>query len=173
MKIIFGLSRSKSPFAIFSKSIMEIEKRPFSHVFVLFEEPVSKIPVVFHAAKGFVHFMPLSRFEQSNEIVKRYEVNFEDDKFKDLWTYMVENAGVKYSRLQIISIFVSKIFKANKGFVQNKSTEMICSELCLMILNQLNIKGYERSQDDITPSEFDAWISTLSDWYPEKIKEME
>ncbi len=74
MKIIFGLSRAKSLWAIFSKSIMKIEKRPFSHVFVLFEEPVSKIPVVFHAAKGFVHFISLNRFELSNEIAKRYEV---------------------------------------------------------------------------------------------------
>lgn len=171
MKIIFGLSRPKNSFNFFSKAIMAIEKRSFSHAFVVFSEPITNIPLVFQASHGMVHLCKRESFDTKNKSVKLFEMDITPEQFLLLWGYVIEKSGVPYSFAQILFILFNKIFKTKFGFFKNGEKAMICSELCDRVLNIFELTRQE--EDEVTPSDFDQRMMGILKNNPNKVRIIE
>jgi len=159
-KIIFGLSRSKSPWKIGSKVIQEVEKRDFSHVYVRYEDPYTKEMLVAQASHGYVNQVHFDTFQIENVIVEEYELEFTNEEFKELLIFIHKNLGKGYSKLQIVLIGIKKIFHIELNEYENRDKEFICSEFASRLLQIYKIPMPEHL-DYVTPSDFKEIIINI------------
>jgi hypothetical protein len=150
-QIILHFSRSKSPLALFSKLIMFIEKRKFSHACVELVEPATRLPIIFQASHGLVNFFYRPTFLKYNLIVESYLVEVSPLEYISIWSFAVQKMGNDYGWLEIISIFTEKLLHI-KNWAKDGEKTNICSELAARALKIAGLQMPE-SLDDLTPSQ--------------------
>lgn len=156
MKIVVGFSRAKSKWAFGSKLIQLVEKRDYSHVFIRYTHPVSKVELVTQASHGMVHQTSFELFQEKNKVVKEYTFFIDTNKVAPLLTFIHQNIGKSYSQLQLVWIGVKKVLKI-KIKTSNNDSAYICSELGARILEVLGILNTS-DEDYITPSDLEKLI---------------
>jgi hypothetical protein len=144
-------SRSKSHFALFSKAIMLLEKRKFSHAAVELAEPVTRAPLIFQASHSLVNFFYKPTFLQHNEVAEAWLIETAPIEYLSIWSYAVHKMGSDYGWLEIASIFASKLFRIKSWFKDGDKTN-ICSELAARVLRRAGLPMPE-SLDSLTPSD--------------------
>lgn len=157
MKIIVGFSRAKSCFALGSKVIQLVEKRPYSHVFVRYIHPITNIALVTQASHGMVNMMNFDLFQEHNVVVKDYHFDVPPEKYKKFLEFLHKNIGKPYSKWQLVLIGIKKIFGVELH-MYNKDKEFICSEWGARILEVLDIVN-TCDEDYLTPSNLDSLIN--------------
>jgi len=148
MHIVF--SRARSPLAFLSKIIMWVEKRPYSHVSVHFQEPATRMPLVFQASKGLVNFFYKDTFDRHNVVTHCYVMPVSPAEYMQIWQYSVKKMGSDYGWLELVSIATEKLFHV-KGWFRNGNKSNICSELAARVCRKAGLAMPE-NLDNLTPS---------------------
>lgn len=157
MDIIIGFSRAKSPYKIGSKIIQWVEKRPYSHSYIRFADPITGSHMIAQASHGYINIVNHRYFIAENEIVKEYLITCRDVAFEQLISrYITEHLGEKYGYLQLLLIGIKKIFKFEIT-KYNISKFQICSEFAGNICKLLNLK-IQGNLDYLTPSDLDTLL---------------
>lgn len=146
MKITFGFSKAKAWYKLGSKIIALAESRPYSHVFIKYEDEV------FQASHGKVHTVKYEEFLKDNEVIKTYSVEYNHVEYESLILFKDSMDGRPYSRMQIVLLTLLKLFNIKLKISINGKSEFICSELAADVLS---IKYGIISNDTITPSDFE------------------
>lgn len=149
MKIIFGFSRPKKE-RILSKIIRSVEKRPFSHSYVRFNDPTG-LDVIFQASGLAVNLCSIENFLQIETIVEEYEIEIDDSKIQSTWEHVVNQLGTPYSILQLFWILINKILGLEIS--HNNGNAVICSETSARFCIYLGIL-VPGDLDYETPSDF-------------------
>lgn len=154
--IFIGFSGSSLVGSLFIK---EIEKRPYSHVYVRFQHPITNEWIITHAARGMVHEVTFDHFKQTNDIIKEYPIVLTADQWYSFHKVNNYYKGSDYSLGQFLLITLKKLLKVN-----NKKTNMnkkfICSEWAYVLLTKIGfMKDTAGSQDSLTPSDFENLLN--------------
>lgn len=154
MKLAIGFSTANLPLA---KLIQDVEKRPYSHVFVVIPDPITQRPLVAQASHGMVHLCSYEGFEAVNKIVKTYEYEIDYPTYKKVWNQILDWLGAAYSIKQLIGLLVQKIFQLPTipSWATNGCNAQICSEFGARVASLIGIQ-INKDFDDITPSNLDA-----------------
>lgn len=135
MKLIIGASRTDQ---IGSKVLQIHMKTDYSHVYARWWLKSQEREIVYQASHGMVHYCSLERFTSNNVIVREFVLEITDEQFKKFSRKCIDLAGEKYSKLELLQIWLSDAsgdrihFKDQKGY--------ICSELMCELLEDLGIK---------------------------------
>lgn len=149
--IYVGFSTPKSKLNLFSLAIRLIEKRNFSHCYIVIDG------MVYHAAHGMVHAISYGNFLKKNNEIYKYEVNVEDQEFELGRTFLRKSLGISYGFDQILGLLIQKIFRKREPIIQNNSQRMICSEFSAKFLIACEI-DIDISPDAITPSDLQNFL---------------
>jgi len=159
MKIIkIGFSSPKNDLMIFGRAIEVIEKRPFSHAFVIYKDPILGTEMVFQASHGIVHNCEYVKLKENNTVICEYSMDFTEAEFYEFYTLMISMLGVPYAWKQILGIFISKIFGCKNIFEDSLSTEF-CSQLAAKVCKIKNIPIPDKT-NTITPSDLNEILKS-------------
>jgi hypothetical protein len=134
-KIIIGASKND---LIGSKAIQWWLNTDYSHVYVRWYLSSQEREIVYQASHGMVHFTSLEHFTRDNIIVKEYVIDLTDEQFKAFSQKCIDLAGEKYSKLELLQIFICDISKEKIIFQDQPG--YICSELMCELLEDIGIK---------------------------------
>ena len=156
MIITIGFSTAKNDLMLFARGIEAIEKRPYSHVFIRYDDPITGIEMVFQASHGMVNHMSYALFLTGNKVIKGYNINYNRVEFNTFYTFTLSRLGAPYGWKSILGIFLSKILRISNPFPNAKLTD-ICSQLGAQVCA---LKGMQMPQDmsSVTPSNLDTLI---------------
>lgn len=153
MTVVIGFSRAKNKYALFSRLIESIEKRPFSHAYVRFLEPRSNQEMVFQAAHGIVNLFNYNKFLEKNTVVKEYNLNCTEEQFDDLWSFMMTSLGTSYGWRQLLGLGLNRLIHIENPFKDELATE-ICSELAARVCTILGVAVFV-DYDSISPGDLE------------------
>ncbi len=156
MEITIGFSHASSAWMIGSKIIEDVEKRPFSHVYVKVTD-LDGIPMVYQASHGMVNCVTYQGFKTANTVVKEYTLQCTPKQYQDTIIFLKENLGVPYSQSQIVMIGIKKVFHVEMN-LHNGINEEICSELGARVCQILGI-NVGNDLDFTTPSDLDKILT--------------
>jgi hypothetical protein len=156
MKVVFGFSRPKKELPL-SVLIRAVEKRPFSHVYVRFQEP-SGVEMVFQASGLEVNLITYDHFKQFEQVIEEYEL---DGTGCDLaiWEFVLGHLGVKYSVMQLVYIAIRKLTGFKTG--HNGASEVVCSELAARLCDYMGVES-SMDPDYVTPSDFQKFCQNCN-----------
>jgi hypothetical protein len=147
--LTLGFSKAKSPWKIGSRVIQEVEKRDFSHAYVLYDCPITSERMVSQASHGFVNETSYRLFLEQNIPCIHYNLYVNNEKFELVFKFIRSNLGQKYSYSQLAIIGLKKLFGAELDI---KNNDYICSEWVAEICKILSIPiGYK--MQTVTPSD--------------------
>lgn len=158
MEITVGFSRAKDKFKLGSTLIRLVEKRAFSHVYIKYQCPLTKVVLVAQASHSLVNLCNFDVFKTENIIVEEYKIVCNDIQFNDMLTFINLNLGKPYSMMQLVLIGIKKILHIEIK-TRNKNDAYICSELAFRICQIFGIK-YKGNSDYITPSDINKLVRT-------------
>lgn len=160
MKIIkIGFSSPKNDLMLFGRAIEAIEKRPFSHVYIVYRDPIIGTEMVFQASHGIVHNCTYNKLKEHNNIIKTYELQFTELEFYEFYEFMILNLGISYAWMQIIGIFIAKLLRCKNPFNDSNTTEF-CSQLAARVCKIKNIPLPE-TPNQITPSDLNEILQRI------------
>lgn len=158
MEIIVAFTKP-NPCKIGSKFISFFINRPYSHVLVYWYSKSLDRHLVYHAAKGKVHFIELNNFLKENVIVKEHRITITQDQHTSLVKKCIDLAGQKYSLSDLIVNGLYEIsqklrlkikFKNHKGY--------ICSELLAELLQDIYDKPFLKNCNLVNPADIDEFL---------------
>lgn len=153
-KITIGFSKSKSIFKIGSTAIQLVEKREYSHAYIVYYSEEKQCHMVAQASHGYVNEVSLEQFEKSNIVIKQYELAITDFQFKQAMAFIGSKMGSLYSKMQIFLIAIKKLIKLEiKQY--NADKYFICSEFAAIVCRILGVK-VPNNLDYVTPSDLDT-----------------
>lgn len=160
MVLTIGFSSAKNDLMLFGRLIELIERRPFSHAFVIYKDPITNVDMVFQASHGIVHCCTLARHKENNNIILTYDLAFSQEQFIEFYNLMINSLGQSYAWHQILGIFIGKLFRCKNPFDNNLSTNF-CSQLMVYVCL---IKGIpiEDKPNSVTPSDLNEILSRYS-----------
>lgn len=145
--IIIGASKNT---LIGSKAIQWWMDTNYSHVYARWHLNTQNRDIIYQASHGMVHFIALENFLKTNEIVEEFELNLTDEQFAKFSSKCIDLAGQKYSKLQLVQIFLSDITNGKIHTEDQKG--YICSELMCELLEELGYK-FDKPKYLITPKD--------------------
>ncbi len=138
-----GFSKPKGNFKIFGWAIQLIEKRDFSHAYIVIDD------MVYHASRNMVHCIKKDKFLENNKEVVKYKIVSEVSG--PPMEFLKDSLGTSYGIDQILAILVQKIFKTKKQLLTNNTQKMICSEYVARFINKLGVVTIENLDSVTTP----------------------
>lgn len=165
--IIIGFSKPKE-FKILAKLIMWFEKTDWSHAYVKFNAITIERNLIYQASSKMVNFEGSIHFETHAIPIHEYQIDIDDEKYKSIMQFCVDNAGIKYGILSALGAGLVKLGKKLNISIKNPFEDGIhsefCSELAARVLNQIYLLDYDL--DDITPKD----LKEILDKIPEAKK---
>jgi hypothetical protein len=156
MTITIGASRNNCK--IGSRLLQWWMGTDYSHVFVSWDLHTQERTIVYHAAHGMVHFKSLTNFFIDDEITHRVKLELTDEQFKKLSQTCIDLAGIPYSKLELLQIFLCDI---TKGRIKTEDQPgYICSELVGELLTDLGYK-FNKPQYLLTPKDIMEALSAV------------
>lgn len=164
MEIIVGFSKAKSIFKIGSTIIQKTDCREYSHCYIRHTNKITQVELIAQASHGFVNLVNKDIFTEENIIIKEYSIPCTDAQHLDILTFIDNNLGKPYSRLQLILIGIKKILHFEIKYY-DRGASYICSEFAARICSFANIK-VPVELDYVEPSDLDkilqdAGVSTI------------
>jgi hypothetical protein len=158
--IYVGFSSPKKRM-IGAKLICDWLGKPYSHVYIKFISSNSNLPnVVYHAAKGMVHFVSEENFNEVNETHLLYCLNIDSSQKLSIVRHCINIASVEYGYIELLKIFISnvyyKITKKNIDFKNHKG--YICSELVGEILKKTIKINFKKPLFLLTPKDIEYYL---------------
>ncbi len=147
MILIIGASKNN---LIGSKAIRWWMKTDYSHVYARWELNKQQREIVYQASHGMVHFTSLENFLRDNVVVKEFRLNLTDEQFAKFSRKCIDLAGEKYSKLQLLQIFIRDLSDGKIMFPNQPG--YICSELICELLEDIGI-SIDKPKHLVTPSD--------------------
>jgi hypothetical protein len=139
MKIYLGFSKAKSKWAFLSKLIMWCQEVPFSHVYMRVDSQSLQRSLIYQASGLKVNFENKGIFDSHAQIVSEFELDVEQETYKKVMQFAIDNVGKPYSKKQLIGMaFVSlgrKMGLNLKNPYKDRRDAFICSELVADIID--------------------------------------
>lgn len=135
MKLTIGTSRSNK---IASKAIQWWMNTNYSHVYARWELKTQQRDIIYHAARGMVHFQSYENFLKASTPVKEFALEITDEQFAKFSRRCIDLAGESYSQLELLQILLCDISGGKIRFQDQPG--YICSELMCELLEDLGIK---------------------------------
>ena len=134
--VYVGFSRPRGWFKPFAWTIMLVERRRFSHVYLRWHSTGADSDIVYHASGTQVHFLAFEFFMKKAIIVEEYLYDLPKDHYKDLLKFCMRHAGVDYGTRGVFGIAwvkFAELFKRQVGNPLDSSTQW-CSKLIAQLL---------------------------------------
>jgi len=142
MKVTICWMAEKKPDFI-SRMVMRVDKAPYSHVLVRFNDRFG-VDSIYHATGKGVHIQPFRNYLDTHKIVYSKVVHLKcTNQF--FWGYISGSDGKEYSRWQIFRIFTGV------SWFKNGKAKMICSETVGELLHYHSKYQLEGDRDLWTP----------------------
>ena len=158
MKLYIGASVTVDTL-IFSEVVKFYIGKPYSHVYIRYQDPFTKQEIVSESSHGEAHKMTLSKWYLSNRIVEEYEIEVSEEVFRAILTNINNRLQASYSELNIIGMpFYDMAAYCNSPFFMRLFTKLfadgvdstICSESAAFTLSLLGIQ-FNRPNDFVRP----------------------
>lgn len=154
--LYLGFSRAKSKWSIVSKLIMWAQASPFSHVYVRFDSDFLERTFIYQASGSKVNFENINSFNNHSVIIKEFELNLEQEVYKKVLQFAIDNVGKPYSLKQLFSMawtaFLSRLGFKNKDPFKDTTSAFVCSEIGAYVL-ELSGKDMPEDKDSVGPKE--------------------
>jgi hypothetical protein len=161
MQFKVGFSRAISPLKIGSKLIQLVEKRPFSHVYIEFIDPITSIKLISQASHGYVNLVNAEIFFNQNKAIEEYIFECDEQQWLIIEAFMHKNLGKPYSQLQLCLIAIKKLLHITPA-ISNKDEAFICSEWAKRICDIDNLRLDSNIEIDyMTPSDLNTLIRNM------------
>lgn len=158
-KLIIGFSKAKSPFKIGSTVIQQVDKKKYSHCYILYTDGITKVELVAQASHGFVNLVSKDIFLEQNIIIKEYAIECTEAQHVGILTFIHNNLGKPYSKLQLILIGIKKLFHIELN-IHDKDASFICSEFAARVCSIAGIKVPE-DLDYFGPSDLEVIVQDI------------
>lgn len=148
MKIIIGSSRNE---LIGSRLLQWWMGTNYSHVYARWHLNSQDLDIVYQASHGLVHYCELNKFTKDNVVVNEFVLEIPQDQFKKFSRKCILLSGDKYSKKQLVQIFLRDIsggrlqFKDQPGY--------ICSELMAELLEDFFQATFDKPHHMVTPKD--------------------
>lgn len=145
MKITIGFSKPiNHPFPVFSWIIRSTYNTPYSHTYVKFYDAEADRHVVYESVGVGSRFIGIHVWEEHAEVVQEFELTATPEQFKKIKQLCYDHAGLKYGKMQIVGIYIAKLFRMKKNIFKNDTERSVCSEIVGRIAK---ILGYKIDKD--------------------------
>ncbi len=160
MQITIGFSSPKNKLMPFAVAIEKLENRKYSHVYIKYNEVNYNLPMVLQASHGIVHEILFEKFIKTNNLIKEYSFNLNQQETLEFEAFRIQVLGSKYGWLQILAIFWRKLTHLQNP-MSKAITTFICSELGAFFLTKIKKIEIKSNLNDITPSDLDIILMEL------------
>ena len=144
-KITIGFSSPiNNPFPVLSWAIKTIYRIPYSHTYIKFYEEDADRYVIFESVGVGARFIGINLWEQHAEVIREIELSTTPEKFKKIKQMCIDHAGLKYGKMQVIGIYIAKLFRMKRNIFKNGDDLLVCSEIIGRIMVEL---GYDFDKD--------------------------
>lgn len=89
-------------------------------------------------------FIGIHVWEEHAEVVQEFELTATPEQFKKIKQLCYDHAGLKYGKMQIVGIYIAKLFRMKKNIFKNDTERSVCSEIVGRIAK---ILGYKIDKD--------------------------
>lgn len=158
-----GFSRPKK-FKIFAFLIMKILKINYDHVYIRLHSDTYERDLIYQASKTMVNFMGSDIFDDENIVVKESVINMEDQDYKAMMQFAIDNAGKPYGVMSAVGLGIVKLIKQvfNKDINNpfgDGTTTWICDELVAYILKNFDSMNFNKNTDNLNPQDLYEQLS--------------
>ena len=155
MKITIGAPRN-TQCKIGSKLIQLWQGTNYSHVYAKWHLNTQERDIVFQASHGMVHQIALNNFLKDNTVVKEFILELSDDQFKKFSQKCIDLCGMKYSKLELIQIFIDDI--THQAIKTEDQKGYICSELMGELLEDFFGCSFSKPNYLLTPKDIIQYL---------------
>lgn len=136
-KLIIGFSKPKK-FKLISWCIRQVEKTPFSHVYLKFHSDNLDRDIIYQASGMQVNFTGSTMFLDHHKVVMEFQLETSEQENLEILKTCVDKAGIPYGIKQLLGLGLVRVLaffgKKIKNPFSDKDTTYICSELVGFIL---------------------------------------
>jgi hypothetical protein len=164
-QITIGFSRACTKFPIFSWLIMLVQKTPYSHVYLKYQDSYIGQPMYYQASHTLVNYMSEPVFLAQETVVKEFTFNVSDAAFKAGLLFAANQAGKPYGVMEICGLALVEIaalfgIKMQNPF-KDAGTTWICDQLQAALLQQCENVKLPMELNDMTPKDMYALVASL------------
>ena len=152
-QVIIGMSRAKNLLEIGSTIIKDVEKEPYSHVYIKLVDGITGLTMIFQATSKTVNTMTFENFCSINLPVREYILNVNDNIYLEILTMLQNKLGTGYGFISLIAIGIKKLFRTEINLPGTDNT-LICSELGALVAKQDGIVVPDQVKF-VTPSDLE------------------
>ncbi len=133
--ITLGFSKPKG-FKVFSFLIRKFEDTPYSHSYVIINSEYIERRYVFQASGTTVNYESLDNFLAHADPISEFEFEIDEEKYKEILRYCIDNANKSYSLRSIVQIVWKRLF-GSRLLRGDNNAKFICSELAYEVLKRI------------------------------------
>ena len=152
LKIGFSRPKTWKPFA---SLIMNAYRIPYDHVYIKIYAPNYDREIIYQASKSMVNFMSPDVFKDENLVVREFEMPINEDSYRILMQFAIDNAGKHYGVKNILGLTYVRICywlgKTVRNPFNDRGATYICSELVAKILKDFEGLKLDKDLTDMTP----------------------
>lgn len=164
-QITIGFSRACTTFPIFSWLIMLVQRTPYSHVYLKYQDDYLQRTVYFQASHTLVNYMGETTFLAQEKVVKEFSFTVSDTSFLEAQQFAIDNAGKPYGVLEICGLALVELASFFGIRMQNPfkdaGTTWICDQLQAALLSTCENVTLPMPLNDMTPKDMYNLVSTL------------
>jgi hypothetical protein len=164
-QITIGFSRACTTFPIFSWLIMLVQKTPYSHVYLKYEDAYLGQPMYYQASHTLVNYMSESVFLAQETVVKEFTFNISDEAFKAGLLFAANQSGKPYGVMEICGLTLVEAAALFGIKIQNPFKDAgatwICDQLQAALLQQCDNVQLPVPLNDMTPKDMYSLVSSL------------
>jgi hypothetical protein len=164
-QITIGFSRACTTFPIFSWVIMAVQRTPYSHVYLKYQDEYLSQTMYYQASHTLVNSMSESVFLSQETPVYEFIFNISDEMFLKTMQFAANQAGKPYGILEICGLALVELASGIGISIQNPFKDAgetwICDQLQAAILSQCENITLPMPLNDMTPKDMYNLVSTL------------
>jgi hypothetical protein len=164
-QLTIGFSRASTSFPIFSWLIMLVQKTPYSHVYLKYDDEYLGQTMIFQASHTLVNSMSESVFLSQETVVQEFVFNVSDESFLATMKNAANQAGKPYGVMEILGLAVVEIGlffgKKWQNPVKDAGTTWVCDQLIAYLLSLCENVKLTEPLNDMTPKDVYNLVSTL------------
>jgi len=164
-QITIGFSRACTIFPIFSWTIMAVQRTPYSHVYLKYQDQFLNETVYFQASHTLVNYMSEPVFLAQETVIKEFTFNISDAAFLATLKFAASQAGKPYGVMEICGLAFVELMsafgiKTNNPF-KDAGTTWVCDQIQAALLSTcLNVTP-PMPINNMAPKDMYNFVSSL------------
>lgn len=162
IKIGFSKPKKWKPFAWL---IMAGYGISYDHVFIELYSTKYDRKMIYQASGSKVNFMGYDLFHEGNVVVVEYEVSLQDENYKKMMQFAIDNSGRPYGIKQAFGMAIVRLAEVLGRTIRNpfkdEGKTFVCSEMGAYILENYAHVIISKEIDDITPKDLWSYFQSI------------